>query len=104
MRWLAPLSLLLFLVKAEDWEDTLEDTAKEGRWLVRRKRAAEKELDIPVPDEDGDKYEDADEDPEPLEEGDSEGEIVPKEKVSLIKGFIHSILLGFRFLGSFQGL
>ena len=45
MRWLASLTLLLFLsglVKAGDWEDT----AKEGRWLVRRKRAAKEEEEL----------------------------------------------------------
>ena len=100
MRWLASFSLLFFLsllVKAEDWEDTLEDTAKEGRWLVRRKRAAKEQEKVVRKkretdaseidsggDEGGDKYEDAEEDPEPLDEGGSEGEIVPKEKVSLV--------------------
>ena len=97
MRWLASINLLLFLsglVKAGDWEDT----GKGGRWLVRRNRAAEEEeLSRRKRDAELDEDEDEDEEEEDVsheEEGlldflapsskeNSEGEVVPKEKVSL---------------------
>ena len=99
MRWLASINLLLFLsglVKAGDWEDT----GKGGRWLVRRNRAAEEEellrrkRDAEL-DEDEDEDEEEEEEDVSHEEGElldflapsskenSEGEVVPKEKVSL---------------------
>ena len=91
MRWLASINLLLFLsglVKAGDWEDT----GKGGRWLVRRNRAAEEE-ELSRRKRDAELDED-EEDVSHEEEGlldflapsskeNSEGEVVPKEKVSL---------------------
>ena len=95
MRWLASINLLLFLsglVKAGDWEDT----GKGGRWLVRRNRAAgEEELSRRKRDAELDEDEDEEEEDVSHEEGElldflapsskenSEGEVVPKEKVSL---------------------
>ena len=89
MRWLASINLLLFLsglVKAGDWEDT----GKGGRWLVRRNRAAEEEeLSRRKRDAELDEDEDVSHEEEglldflaPSSKENSEGEVVPKEKVS----------------------
>ena len=105
MRWLACFTCLLLLsgllAKAVEWE---EDTAKEGRWLIRRKRAAKEEVvrrkrDVIQEDEEveevvrrkGDVEEGEEEDglfdhlTNSESNSDSEGEIVPKERVGSLK-------------------
>ena len=95
MRWLACFTCLLFLsgllVKAKDWE---EDTAKEGRWLIRSKRAVKEEKEEVVR-----RRRDVEQDEEEVEgltddrlfdrltssETSSEGEVVPKERVGSLK-------------------
>merc|ERR1719318_1393247 len=83
MRWSASIACLLFLsglVKAGDWEDT----GKGGRWLVRRKRAAEEQEELVRRKRDAEQDEDGED--VPHEDGlfdfltSSEGEVVPKEK------------------------
>ena len=94
MRWLACFTCLLFLsgllVKAKDWE---EDTAKEGRWLIRSKRAAKEKEEVVR------RKRDVEQDEEEVEdltddrlfdeitnsETSSEGEVVPKERVGSLK-------------------
>ena len=96
MRWLASLTLLLFLaalVKAADWEDA----SKEGRWLVRRKRAAKEQEELVRRKRDAEQDEDEDDvapedglfDLLTSSEESSEGEVVPKEKV--ISKFVKKI-------------
>ena len=96
MRWLACFTCLLFLsgllVKAEDWE---EDTAKEGRWLIRSKRAAKEEEKEEVVRRKRDVEQDEEEVEDLTEDGlfnhltnsetSSEGEVVPKERVGSLK-------------------
>ena len=101
MRWLACFTCLLFLsgllVKAKDWE---EDTAKEGRWLIRSKRAAKEEKEEEVRRkrdiEDEEVVEDLTDDrlfgDLTNSETSSEGEVVPKERVGYLN-FCQSFLL-----------